>query len=300
VHLYPFVLGAEPVRPVDLAAFYAAIANEGLRPSPHVIDFIERNGAVVYRSDPKSGTRIASVDGAAFYQLKSMMQGVVARGTARAIADLSPYVAGKTGTSDDANDAWFVGFTNDVTVAVWIGYDNADNRRRTLGGGATGGGIAVPIFAPVIRAAWADIGGRAALAPPSAEARRHLSCTSIDLDSGEIREQRGRGITECFRVDNKGRIVDTRARLEAGESQEVRRERGNEQLTRRRMRSYAREGTQPATGPFGAWQYGAAQYGTTQYAAPYGGRQYGVRQPTAPQYGYGSGQLSGPSFGWGR
>jgi membrane carboxypeptidase/penicillin-binding protein len=47
VHLYPFVLGAEPVRPIDLAAFYAAIANEGLRPSPHVIDFIERNGAVV-------------------------------------------------------------------------------------------------------------------------------------------------------------------------------------------------------------------------------------------------------------
>ena len=55
VHLYPFVLGAEPVRPVDLAAFYAAIANEGLRPSPHVIDFIERNGAVVYRRDPSPG-----------------------------------------------------------------------------------------------------------------------------------------------------------------------------------------------------------------------------------------------------
>jgi membrane carboxypeptidase/penicillin-binding protein len=190
LHLYPFVLGAEPVRPVDLAAFYATIANEGLRPSPHVIDFIERNGAVVYRRDPSPGMRIASVDEAAFYQLKSMMQGVVARGTARAIADLSPYVAGKTGTSDDANDAWFVGFTNEVTVAVWIGYDNADSRRRTLGSGATGGGIAVPIFAPVIRAAWADISARTALTPPSAEARRHLSCTSIDLDSGEIQEQR--------------------------------------------------------------------------------------------------------------
>ena len=222
-----------------------------------------------------------------------MMQGVVARGTAHAISDISPYVAGKTGTSDDAND---VGFTNDVTVAVWIGYDNADNRRRTLGGGATGGGIAVPIFEPVIRAAWADIGARTALAPPSAEAKRHLSCTSIDLDSGEIREQRGRGITECFRVDRKGKIIDARGRLEAGESQEG----GNEQLTRHRARTYAREQAQPAPGPFGAWQYGAVQYGTRQYAAPYGGRQYGVRQPAAAQYGYGSGQLSGPSFGWGR
>jgi 1A family penicillin-binding protein len=297
LHLYPFVLGAEPVRPVDLAAFYAAIANEGLRPSPHTIDFIERNGAVVYRRDSKSGTRIASVDEAAFYQLKTMMQGVVARGTARAIADLSPYVAGKTGTSDDANDAWFVGFTNDVTVAVWIGYDNADNRRRTLGGGATGGGVAVPIFEPVIRAVWADIGSRAALAPPTAEARRHLACTSIDLDSGEIREQRGRGITECFRVDRKGKIIDTRGRLEAGESQEAGRERGNEELMRRRTRTYA----QPAIGPFGTWQYGAAQYGTTQYVAPQsGGRPYGVRQPAAAQYGYGGGQLSGPSFEWGR
>ena len=289
VHLYPFVLGAEPVRPVDLAAFYAAIANEGLRPSPHVIDFIERNGAVVYRRDPSPGTRIASVDEAAFYQLKSMMQGVVARGTAHAIADLSPYVAGKTGTSDDANDAWFVGFTNDVTVAVWIGYDNADNRRRTLGGGATGGGIAVPIFEPVIRAAWADIGARTALAPPSAGARRHLSCTSIDLDSGEIREQRGRGITECFRVDHKGKIIDTRGRLEAGESQEVR---GND-----RMRTYA---VQPAIGPFGAWPFGTAQYGTTPYVAPYGGRPYGARQPAAAQYGHGGRVLSGPSFDWGR
>jgi penicillin-binding protein 1A len=127
------VLGAQPVRPVDLAAFYASIANEGLRPTPHVVESIERNGAVVYRHDPKSSVTIRSVDRAAFYQLKTMLQGVLARGTARAIAGLSPYVAGKTGTSDEENDAWFVGFTNDVTVAVWIGYDNADGKRPHAG-----------------------------------------------------------------------------------------------------------------------------------------------------------------------
>src|SRR5207344_1522039 len=110
VHHYPFVLGAQPVRPIDLAAFYAAIANEGMRPDPYVIDSIERNGLIVYRHDPKSSTMIGSVDRAAFYQLKSMMQGVLARGTARSIANLAPYVAGKTGTSDNENDAWFVGF----------------------------------------------------------------------------------------------------------------------------------------------------------------------------------------------
>src|SRR5262249_26011347 len=112
MHYYPFVLGAQPVRPVDLAAFYAAIANEGVRPAPHGVETIERNGLIVYRHDPKSAVAIGSVDRAAFYQLKTMMQGVLARGTARAISNLAPFVAGKTGTSDNENDAWFVGFTN--------------------------------------------------------------------------------------------------------------------------------------------------------------------------------------------
>src|SRR5437879_2755024 len=73
----------------------------------------------------------------------------------RSMASRSPYVAGKTGTTDGENDAWFVGFTNDVTVAVWVGYDNADGKRRTLGGGQTGASVAVPIFEPVIQAVWA-------------------------------------------------------------------------------------------------------------------------------------------------
>ena len=179
---YPFVLGAEPVRPVDLAAFYASIANEGLRPAPHVVESIERNGVVVYRHDSKSMVAIKSVDRAAFYQLKTMLQGVLARGTARAIAGLSPYVAGKTGTSDEDNDAWFVGFTNDVTVAVWVGYDNADGKRRTLGGGSTGGHVAVPIFEPVIQAVWAYDAPKAALAPrrrrPNASSRANPSISS--------------------------------------------------------------------------------------------------------------------------
>ena len=62
VRYYPFVLGAQPVRPIDLAAFYATIANEGLHPAPHVIDSIERNGVVIYRHDPKSSVMVASVD----------------------------------------------------------------------------------------------------------------------------------------------------------------------------------------------------------------------------------------------
>jgi penicillin-binding protein 1A len=92
------------VRPVDLAAFYAAIANEGLRPAPHVIDSVEPDGMVVYRHDPAWAKRISSVDQAALYQLKTMMQGVLARGTAHSIADLARYIAGKTGTTDDETE----------------------------------------------------------------------------------------------------------------------------------------------------------------------------------------------------
>jgi penicillin-binding protein 1A len=208
---YPFVLGAEPVRPVDLAAFYAAIANEGMRPAPYVVESIERDGTPIYRHNP-APVAIASVDHTAFYQLKSMMQGVLARGTARSIAHLAPYVAGKTGTSDDENDAWFVGFSNEVTVAVWLGYDNADGKRRTLGGGATGGGVAVPIFEPVIKAVWANVTPRTALAPPSPEAKRQLACRSTELDSGIMQGSR-RAITECFRVGRHAQIVDTQYRL---------------------------------------------------------------------------------------
>ena len=73
-------------------------------------------------------TRIGAADRASFYQLKTILQGVVARGTARAMSSLSPYVAGKTGTTENSVDGWFVGFTNDVTIAVWVGYDNGDGK----------------------------------------------------------------------------------------------------------------------------------------------------------------------------
>jgi membrane carboxypeptidase/penicillin-binding protein len=209
---YSLVLGAQPVRPIDLAAFYAAIANEGTRPEPHVIDSIEHDGRTIYRHDPQSAVPVDSVDRAAFYQLKSMLQGVLARGTARSVAGIAPFVAGKTGTTDDENDAWFVGFTNEVTIAVWVGYDNAGGKRRTLGGGATGGHTAVPIFEPIMQAAWAHVAPRTALAPPSPEARRQLSCKAIGGEASDGKRQRTSD-RECLRVDARGRVVDTQYRL---------------------------------------------------------------------------------------
>jgi membrane carboxypeptidase/penicillin-binding protein len=214
VPYYPFVLGAQPVRPIDLAPFYAAIANEGVRPRPYAIESIERNGSVVYRHDEEAAHAIGSADRASFFQLKTMLQGVVARGTARSIAALSTYVAGKTGTTEGENDAWFMGLTNDVTVAVWVGYDNADGKRRTLGGGQTGASVAIPIFVPIIEAVWAQYAPKTPLNPPSAQARRDLVARPINLASGEIVAGTGaKSFVEYFRRDRQGEPLDTQFEL---------------------------------------------------------------------------------------
>jgi membrane carboxypeptidase/penicillin-binding protein len=215
VHYYPFVLGAQPVRMIDLAAFYAAVANEGALPQPHGIDSIEENGHTVYEYPKTPLPLIGAADRASFYQLKTMLQGVVARGTARAIGGLSPYVAGKTGTTEDAVDGWFIGFTNDVTVAVWVGYDNADHKRRSLGTNATGARVALPIFEPIMQAIWAErIAPKTVLNGPSPEARKLLVDALIDYYSGNrVAGAAGGGFVEHFRRNATGQIEDTQYQL---------------------------------------------------------------------------------------
>jgi membrane carboxypeptidase/penicillin-binding protein len=211
---YPFVLGAQAVRLVDLAAFYAAIANEGARPQPHAIETIEQDGRPIYQVEPHAVSWIGFADRASFYQLKSMLQGVLARGTARVVKHLSPYVGGKTGTTDNSADAWFVGFTNDVTIAIWVGYDNGDGGRRTLGRGQTGGKVALPMFEPIVQAAWELHAPKTALNGPSREAMRQLVALSIDPYTGDPAPAgSGRAFTEYLKRDPSGRIDDTQFRI---------------------------------------------------------------------------------------
>ena len=257
VRYYPFVLGAQPVRMINLAAFYAAVADEGMRPQPHAIDSIELNGKTVF-AYPKVPLfpRIAAADRASFYQLKSILQGVVARGTARAISELSPYVAGKTGTTEDSVDGWFIGFTNDVTVAVWVGYDNGDGKRRSLGS-VDGARVALPIFEPIIDDVWADnIAPKTPLAGPSPEVRRDLVDVPIDYTSGD-RISGGRGdFIEHLRISPGGEVADTQYEL-------VPREEAAE-------RSY--EDTQNANAEPGSYGEYGGYYGG--YDGGYGARPY--------------------------
>ncbi len=208
---YPFVLGAQPLRMLDLAGFYAAVANEGARPAPYALEAVERDGKPVYAHAARPLTRIGSADRVAFYQLKTMLQGVVSHGTAAALARNAAYIGGKTGTSENENDAWFAGFSNEVTVVVWVGYDNADGTRRTLGRGQTGGHLAVPIAGAIFNAAWANGVAKTPLAGPSPEARPFIADLPIDARSGQ--RVAGGGFREHFRASGDGRVADTQFRL---------------------------------------------------------------------------------------
>ena len=211
---YPFVLGAQSLRMIDLAAFYAAIVNEGLRVTPYAINSIEQNGHAVYKHQAGAPVMMAGGDRAAFYQLRTILEGVVARGTAASLRHLTHFVGGKTGTTDNENDAWFVGFTSDVTVAVWVGYDNARGKQharprldrrphRRSDRRADHPGDLESGHAP-----------KTPLPPPSAEAARHLKALPIDLrQRATARRRQPSGFTEYFKLDANKKLRDTQYSL---------------------------------------------------------------------------------------
>jgi penicillin-binding protein 1A len=92
------------------------------------------------------------IDPMTAYQITEMMEGVVQRGTATVVRDVGKPIAGKTGTTNDEKDAWFVGFSPDVVVGIYVGYD----KPRNLGARATGGALAAPIAKDFLKLALAD------------------------------------------------------------------------------------------------------------------------------------------------
>jgi membrane carboxypeptidase/penicillin-binding protein len=205
LRLYPFVLGAQAIRMIDLAGFYAAIATEGSYHTPYAIEAIEQKDRTVYRHAEPAPTWLAGGDRVAFYQLRTILEGVLTRGTAQSLKHLANYAGGKTGTTDNENDAWFASFTKDVTVVVWVGYDNLSGR-RTLGNGGTGGRVAAPIAEPIIQASWLDYAPKAPLPPPSPEVQRQVKAVPMGRGEGET-------YTEYFRLDSSGRVMETKNSL---------------------------------------------------------------------------------------
>jgi penicillin-binding protein 1A len=155
----PLALGAGAVTPLQLAQSYAVFANGGYHLTPRLISEIRnRSGVMLYgetdngHAGPvrETGTRVISERNA--YVMNSMLQDVVESGTGRGAKSLGRSdIAGKTGTSNDAYDAWFAGYSSGVVSVVWLGYDQP----RSLGN-ATGGVLALPIWRDFMKVAIDD------------------------------------------------------------------------------------------------------------------------------------------------
>ena len=163
-HMEPFIsnsLGSGETTVMRMVSAYSVMANGGRQIKPSLIDRIQdRYGKTVFKHDERGCEGCVAtgwldqpepelidnaeqvLDPMTAYQITSMMEGVVQRGTAVTISELGRPIAGKTGTTNDEKDAWFIGFTPNLAAGLYIGYD----KPQPLGKGVTGGGLAAPIF----------------------------------------------------------------------------------------------------------------------------------------------------------
>ncbi len=202
-------LGAGETTLMRLTAAYAMIVNGGKRIEPTLIERIQdRHGQTIYRRDERAcdGCRASGwldmrppvvddereqiLSSATAYQMVTMLSGVVKRGTGVKIRELGKPLGGKTGTTNDFIDTWFIGFSPDIAVGVFVGFDQP----RTLGRKESGSKVAVPIFKEFMRLALADTPAIPFRVPEGIENVR------IDADSGLLpSDVTERVIVEAFR-----------------------------------------------------------------------------------------------------
>ena len=174
-------LGAGETSLMRLTTAYAMLVNGGKRVEPIFIDRVQdRYGKTLFRKDQRNciGRNVEMFDAQVApdlpdmreqvlspqtaYQVVSMLEGAVTRGTGRRISTIGKPLAGKTGTTNDSRDAWFVGFSADLVAGVYVGYD--DN--RPLGNGESGGRVAAPIFKEFMEQALTDMATPPFRVPP--------------------------------------------------------------------------------------------------------------------------------------
>ncbi len=177
----PMAIGAGETTVMRLVTAYATIADGGRKVNATLIDRIQdRFGRTIYKHDQRQceGCDAASwtgqpeptlidnreqvLDPMTDYQITSMMEGVVQRGTATVVQGVGKPIAGKTGTTNDEKDAWFVGFSPDLVCGVFVGFD----KPTPMGHGMTGGLLAAPIFTEFMKVALKDEPPKEFQAPP--------------------------------------------------------------------------------------------------------------------------------------
>ncbi|WP_404403804.1 penicillin-binding protein 1A [Pelagibacterium halotolerans] len=209
-------LGAGETTVLRMTAAYATIANGGRKITPTLIDRVQdRYGETIYVHDQRIcdgceatewvgqseplvvDNREQVLDPMTAYQITSMLEGVVQRGTGTAVRRVGRPVAGKTGTTNDYKDAWFVGFTPELAVGVYVGYDIP----RSMGRSSTGGELAAPIFADFLVAALEGQPATPFAVPPG------MHREWIDPSSGVEIVAGGGGIQEAFKPGTGPNLV---------------------------------------------------------------------------------------------
>jgi penicillin-binding protein 1A len=173
---------------LEMTSAYSVFPNQGVRMNPYsILKVTDREGNVLEenRPEPKDAIRADTA-----FVMVNLLRGVVLRGTAARAGSISWPIAGKTGTTDDYTDAWFIGFDPDITIGVWVGYD----QKKTLGRGMEGARAALPIWMDIMKA---YIGDRKD--PPKFEPPSNIVFVSVDKDSGNAVEPGAPGaINEAF------------------------------------------------------------------------------------------------------
>ncbi|GAB4352743.1 MAG: PBP1A family penicillin-binding protein [Candidatus Abyssubacteria bacterium] len=143
-------LGSTGVTPLEITASYATFANSGIYREPTaILKITGPDGEIIEERQIRETVTLSEQTA---YIMTHMMQGVIERGTGREAKALGRPAAGKTGTTNDCTDAWFIGYTPQLVTGVWVGFDDM----RSLGAKQTGGRVAAPIWTRFMKAALAD------------------------------------------------------------------------------------------------------------------------------------------------
>ncbi|MGZ6006589.1 MAG: penicillin-binding protein 1A [Rhizomicrobium sp.] len=209
-HLAPFLsnsIGSAETTLLKQVTGYSVFVNGGKKVIPSLIDRIQdRNGKTIWRHDSRAcdgcdsvdwrgqsepmlaDTREQVLDPQTSYQIVSLLEGVVLRGTGRSVLAVGKPLAGKTGTSNESKDVWFVGFAPDLVCGVYVGFDNP----RTLGGIEQGATVAAPIFRDFMKGALSGQAGLPFRVAPGVE------IVNVDYHSGALSSGPG-SIPEVFK-----------------------------------------------------------------------------------------------------
>src|SRR5581483_8906896 len=190
----PIALGAGDATLIEVTSAYTVFPNQGVRMKPYFVENVrDREGNLLEenRGEPDDVIRADTA-----FVMTNLLRGVLVRGTAIRAASMAAEwpLAGKTGTVDDNTDAWFIGFDPDLTVGVWIGFDD---KRKSLGSDEQGSKAALPIWMEFMRA---YIDGRADKDdPPDFEPPGNIVFVDVDKSSGStLAPEAGTGIHEAF------------------------------------------------------------------------------------------------------